>query len=163
MVQTPFQNPTSESQKESFKLPTCHRQLEFRSMALPPSPSGSRLQEDIRVHLFFLVWDTAQPPILPGHLWAGSGLVIISHAGFLHHILLFGHQSYGLKGKCYGSDGKESACKAGVVGPIPGWERSPGEGNGNPLQYSCLEIPWTEEPGGLKSMGSQKSWTWLSD
>ena len=29
-----------------------------------------------------------------------------------------------------------------------------GEGNGNPLQYSCLEIPWTEEPGGLQSMGS---------
>ena len=27
------------------------------------------------------------------------------------------------------------------------------EGNGNPLQYSCLEIPWTEEPGGLQSMG----------
>ena len=29
-----------------------------------------------------------------------------------------------------------------------------GEGNGNPLQYSCLEIPWVEEPGGLQSMGS---------
>ena len=41
---------------------------------------------------------------------------------------------------------------------IPGSGRSPGEGNGNPLQYSCLEIPWTEEPGGLQSMGSQKSW-----
>ena len=34
-------------------------------------------------------------------------------------------------------------------------ERSPGEGNGNPLQYSCLENPWTEEPGGLQSMGLQ--------
>ena len=32
---------------------------------------------------------------------------------------------------------------------------SPGEGNGNPLQYSCLENPWTEEPGGLQSMGLQ--------
>ena len=29
-----------------------------------------------------------------------------------------------------------------------------GEGNGNPLQYSCLENPWTEEPGRLQSMGS---------
>ena len=28
-----------------------------------------------------------------------------------------------------------------------------GEGNGNPLQYSCLEIPWTEKPGGLQSVG----------
>ena len=35
-------------------------------------------------------------------------------------------------------------------------ERSPGEGNGNLLQYSCLEIPRTEESGGLQSTGSQK-------
>ena len=40
-----------------------------------------------------------------------------------------------------GSDGKESVCTAGDPGSIPGWERSPGEGNGNPLQYSCLENP----------------------
>ena len=44
------------------------------------------------------------------------------------------------------------------VGSIPGLERSPGGGNGNPLQYSCLEIPWTEDPGGLQSMGSQSPW-----
>ena len=36
---------------------------------------------------------------------------------------------------------KESACNAGDLGLIPGLERSPGEGNGNPLQYSCLENP----------------------
>ena len=40
-----------------------------------------------------------------------------------------------------GSDGKESACNVGDPGSIPGWARSPGEGNGNPLQYSCLENP----------------------
>ena len=38
-----------------------------------------------------------------------------------------------------GSDGKESACNAGALGSIPGSGRFPGEGNGNPLQYSCLE------------------------
>ena len=38
-----------------------------------------------------------------------------------------------------GSDGKASACNAGDPGSIPGLGRSPGEGNGNPLQYSCLE------------------------
>ena len=38
-----------------------------------------------------------------------------------------------------GSEGKESACCVGDVGLIPGWGRSPGEENGNPLQYSCLE------------------------
>ena len=40
-----------------------------------------------------------------------------------------------------GSDGKESVCNAGDVSSIPGLGRSPGEGHGNPLQYSCLETP----------------------
>ena len=40
-----------------------------------------------------------------------------------------------------GSDSKESVCNAGDPGLIPGLGRSPGEGNGNPLQYSCLENP----------------------
>ena len=40
-----------------------------------------------------------------------------------------------------GSDGKASAYNAGYPGSIPGSGRSPGEGNGNPLQYSCLENP----------------------
>ena len=41
----------------------------------------------------------------------------------------------------WGLRGKESAYNAGDVGLIPGSVRSPGEGNGNPLQYSCLENP----------------------
>ena len=45
------------------------------------------------------------------------------------------------RGSPGGSDGKESACNAGDPGLIPGSRRSPGEGNGNPLQYSCLEKP----------------------
>ena len=44
-----------------------------------------------------------------------------------------------------GSDGKASVCNAGHPGLIPGSGRSPGEGNGNPLQYSCLENPMDEE------------------
>ena len=40
-----------------------------------------------------------------------------------------------------GSDGKVSVCNVGDLGLIPGWGISPGEGNGNPLQYSCLEYP----------------------
>ena len=40
-----------------------------------------------------------------------------------------------------GSDGKASACNVGDPGSIPGSGRSPGEGNGNPLQHSCLENP----------------------
>ena len=54
---------------------------------------------------------------------------------------------------------KNSPANAGDTGNpgwIPGSGRSPGEGNGYPLQNSCPEIPWTEEPGGLQSMGSQR-------
>ena len=54
------------------------------------------------------------------------------------------------------SVGKESTCHAGDLGLIPGLGRSHGEGNGYPLQCSCLENPWTEEPGGLQSMDSQR-------
>ena len=61
-----------------------------------------------------------------------------------------------------GSDNKESACNAGDLSSIPGSERSSGEGNGNPLQYSCLENTMDREPGWLQSMGSQ-SWTRLKD
>ena len=46
------------------------------------------------------------------------------------------------------SDGNESACNARDLGWIPESGRSPGEGNGYPLQYSCLKSPWTEEPVG---------------
>ena len=45
-------------------------------------------------------------------------------------------QGFGFPG---GSDSKEPAYNAGDLGSIPGSERFPGEGNGNPLQYSCLE------------------------
>ena len=53
-----------------------------------------------------------------------------------------------------GSEVKASACTVGDLGSIPGSGRSPGEGNGNPLQYSCLEN--LMEPGRLQSTGSQR-------
>ena len=51
---------------------------------------------------------------------------------------------------------KNMPANAGDTGLISGLGRSPGEGNGNPVQYSYLEIPGIEEPGGLQSMGLQK-------
>ena len=51
---------------------------------------------------------------------------------------------------------KNPPANAGDVGLILGLGRSPEEGNGNPLQYTCWEIPWTEEPGRLQSTESQK-------
>ena len=50
--------------------------------------------------------------------------------------------------------GKESAHNMGDPGLIPGSGRSPGEGNGNQLEYSCLENPRMEEPGRIQSMES---------
>ena len=47
---------------------------------------------------------------------------------------------------------KNLPANAGDMGLIPGSERSSGEGNGNPLQYSCLENPMDREPGGLQSI-----------
>ena len=68
---------------------------------------------------------------------------------------------HGIIGEARGSDGKESAYNVGDQGSILVSGRSPGEGNGNPLQYSCLEKSMTEEPGGL--YGVTKSQTQLSD
>ena len=59
-----------------------------------------------------------------------------------------------------GSVVKNPPANAGDAGAIPGSGRSPGEGNGNPLQYPCLEnLMDRGEPGGLQSMGLQKSQT----
>ena len=55
-----------------------------------------------------------------------------------------------------GSAGKESTCNMGDLGSIPELGRSPGEGNGNPLRVLAWRIPWTEEPGGLESVGLQR-------
>ena len=52
-----------------------------------------------------------------------------------------------------GSEGKVPAYSAGDQGSIPGSGRSPGDGNGNPLQYSAWNIPWMEKPGRLQSVG----------
>ena len=55
-----------------------------------------------------------------------------------------------------GSEVKASASNAGDLGSIPGLGRSPGEGNGNLSSILTWRIPWTEDPGGLQSMGSQR-------
>ena len=62
-----------------------------------------------------------------------------------------------------GSDGKTSAYNAGDPGSIPGSGRSPGEGNGNPLQYSCLENPMDGGARQATVLGVAKNRTRLSD
>ena len=58
-----------------------------------------------------------------------------------------------------GSEVKASASNAGDLGSIPGLGRSPGEGNGNPLQYSCLGNPMDGEAWKATVHGVAKSWT----
>ena len=69
---------------------------------------------------------------------------------------------FGLGWDCFhldfpcGSNGKASAYNVGDPGSIPGWGRSPGEGNGNHSSILAWKIQWMEEPGWLLSMGSQR-------
>ena len=74
-----------------------------------------------------------------GSLLEVQGLSRVFSSTIIWKHQLFGTQpSLGFPG---GSDGKESACSVGDLSSIPGSGRAPGEGNGNPLQYSCLENP----------------------
>ena len=68
---------------------------------------------------------------------------------------------YVLGALCFpdGSDDKESACNAGDLSLTPRSGRSPGEGNGNTLQYSCLENPMDREAWQAIVHGVAKSWT----
>ena len=63
----------------------------------------------------------------------------------------------GLPGGSIVKNPPANAGHARDTGLIPGSGRSSGEGNGNPLQYSCWEIPWEEGPDGLQFMQSQES------
>ena len=76
---------------------------------------------------------TTQPGPHPRQ--TGGSLSSSSTLSFIYIIL------YILWGFSGGSDGKESACNVRDLGSVPGWGRSPGGGQGNPLQYSCLENP----------------------
>ena len=60
------------------------------------------------------------------------------------------------------SVGKESPCNSGDSGSIPGLRRSPGEGNGSLLQYSCREKPMNRGVWGTTALGVAKNWTQLS-
>ena len=78
-------------------------------------------------------------------------------------ILKFYPRSMNEKGFPGGSDGKESACNAEDPGSILGLGRSSGEGNGNPLQYSCLGNPMDRGAWWVTVHGATKSQTPLSN
>ena len=83
--------------------------------------------------------------------------VVIDGNGRLYHNYL-GEINNNIEGFPGGSEVKAPACNAGDLGSIPGLRRSLGEGNGNPLQYSCLENPmdggaWWATVHGLRRVG----------
>ena len=75
--------------------------------------------------------------------------IVLESPGIPHYLV------WGFLGVSVVKNPPANARDAGDAGLIPGLGRSPGGGNGNPLQYSYLGNPWTENPGGLQSMGSQ--------
>ena len=85
-------------------------------------------------------------------------LRIIIIKSFKNHIYSIRYPVMGFPG---GSNGKESACNAGDQALIPESGASPGEGNGNPLQYSCLENPMDHRSLVGSPMGSQRDTTEL--
>ena len=78
----------------------------------------------------------------------------------IYHFICYNYVCIGFPG---GSEVKASACNEGDLGLIPGWGRAPGEGNGNPLQYSCLENPMDGGAWWGTVHRVAKSWTRLSD
>ena len=106
-----------------------------------------------------------QPWIFPGRTYAEAEAPIFWYSDAKRWLI---GKVPGFSG---GSDGKESDCSAGDLGLIPGSGRSPGEGNGNPLQYPCLEKPmdggaWQATVHGLAQSQTQLSnftftfWCW---
>ena len=94
------------------------------------------------------------PETLPNSLMNSSRFQVASLGLSTYRIML------GFPG---GSDSKESSCNAGDPGSIPGLRISPGERNGYPLQYSCLENPMDKGAWWATAHGVAKSQTRLSD
>ena len=126
------------------RLPPCvHRvkdkgnfiQSRARTGPLPPSPQGHPPHTHRDSH-------AAGPPALPSPT-ASAPVTLHSIALFISFSGLLTPLFWPTLVACHpgGSEGKVSARNAGQPGSIPGLGRSPGEGNGNPLQYPCLENP----------------------
>ena len=92
-----------------------------------------------------------QPPFLGWSLFHLSAPLVVDDA------FRTGHREWGFPGCSVIKNLPANAGDTGGLHLIPGLGRSPGGGNDNPLQYSCLKVPRTEEPGGLHPHESMAS------
>ena len=124
------------------------------------------------LHLHSVLWPrssvTSRGQSQPRWSWRGTDLRRLESSVDFSHL----HTEVGL-GPSFklfrvssfpgGSEDKVSACNAGDPGSIPGLGKSPGEGNGDPFQYSCLENPMDRGAWRATVHGVSKSWTRLND
>ena len=104
--------------------------------------------------------DPASKPVISKLSLSGAPWNAAGTAGQYQGILSLSTVQMGFPS---GSDGKESACNTGDLGSIPGLGRSPGEGNGCLIQYSCLENPTDRKSWRVIVRGVARSQTQLSD
>ena len=109
----------------------------------------------IRTHIYTYIYT-----YIHIHIYVYTHVYMYTHAYVCVYICTHVHMLHGFP--C-SSVGKESACSAGDPGLIPGLGRSPGEGNGNPLQYPCLKNLMDRGAWGHAVHGVIKSWARLSD
>ena len=121
-------------------------------MALPPSPSGSRLQEDIRVLLFFLILGHSPTSCGQAQVWSSFLMQVFSTTFFSLGTSLLGWRVNAVAQMVKNLPAKQES-----------WVRSLGGKDSLEKEMAthssilAWRIPWTEEHGGLQSMGSQKS------
>ena len=136
-------------------MPSSHLILCHPLLILPPIPPSIRVfSSESTLHMrwpeyWSFSFNSSPSNEHPGHSFRMDWLDLLAVRGTLKSLLQQEHK---------GSEVKASACNVGDLGSIPGLGRSPGEGNGKPLQYSGLE----------NSMdcivhGVTKSWTGLSN
>ena len=108
--------------------------------------------------LFFLTFHEIKSRCSYPALWSGMILwfALTNSLPHCQHQVAIKHGSQETLGFPSSSDSKASTCYAGDPGPIPGSGRSPGEGKATHSTILAWRVPWTEEPGKLQSMGSQR-------
>ena len=145
-----------------FSLLACNSSLLanffFKSSISEKCHWEARKQQYSRLHCLCIKWITDAEGPLMGKGWKKwcDCSLIIKQICYLWSALW-------TEGFLGGSDSKESACSVGDPGSIPASGRSPGEGNGNPLQYSRLENPMDTGAWQATFHGISKSQTRLSD